>query len=104
MEYDLSRKPGDRVVKLDVLCTWCRVPSYEPLRMDELYRVILPSFLASGGDGFQMIKDEMLKHDSGKPQCPFLSLSSEVVFRNNIPVCMCVHATSTLSIHPFMNT
>uniref|UniRef100_A0A667G026 5'-nucleotidase n=1 Tax=Lynx canadensis TaxID=61383 RepID=A0A667G026_LYNCA len=72
--YDLSRKPGDRVVKLDVLCTQCRVPSYEPLRMDEIYKVILPSFLANGGDGFQMIKDEALRHDSGKHKCLFLSL------------------------------
>uniref|UniRef100_A0A4X1VLH1 5'-nucleotidase n=1 Tax=Sus scrofa TaxID=9823 RepID=A0A4X1VLH1_PIG len=63
--YDLSRNPGDRVVKLDVLCTQCRVPSYEPLRTDEVYKVILPSFLASGGDGFRMIKEEALKHDSG---------------------------------------
>ncbi|XP_034847156.1 5'-nucleotidase isoform X2 [Mirounga angustirostris] len=63
--YDLSRKPGNRVVKLDVLCTECRVPSYEPLRMDKTYKVVLPSFLANGGDGFQMIKDEALRHDSG---------------------------------------
>ncbi|EHB05044.1 5'-nucleotidase [Heterocephalus glaber] len=63
--YDLSRKPGDRVVQLDVLCTKCRVPSYEPLKMDGIYKVTLPSYLASGGDGFQMIKDELLKHDSG---------------------------------------
>eukprot|EP00069_Balaena_mysticetus_P020742 bmy_13014T0 len=63
--YDLSRNPGDRVVKLEVLCTQCRVPSYKPLRMDEVYKVMLPSFLANGGDGFRMIKDEVLKHDSG---------------------------------------
>ncbi|XP_007526197.1 5'-nucleotidase isoform X2 [Erinaceus europaeus] len=63
--YDISRKPGDRVVKLDVLCTQCRVPKYEPLRMDKVYKVILPNFLASGGDGYQMIKEEVLKHDSG---------------------------------------
>ncbi|XP_065744673.1 5'-nucleotidase isoform X1 [Phocoena phocoena] len=63
--YDLSRNPGERVVKLEVLCTQCRVPSYEPLRMDEVYKVILPNFLAKGGDGFRMIKDEVLKHDSG---------------------------------------
>ncbi|XP_023389179.1 5'-nucleotidase isoform X1 [Pteropus vampyrus] len=63
--YDLSQKPGDRVVTLDVLCTRCRVPSYEPLKMDEVYKVVLPSFLASGGDGYQMIKDEVLQHDSG---------------------------------------
>ncbi|XP_027407260.1 5'-nucleotidase [Bos indicus x Bos taurus] len=63
--YDISRNPGDRVVKLEVLCTQCRVPSYEPLRMDKVYKVILPSFLVSGGDGFRMIKDEKIKHDSG---------------------------------------
>lgn len=72
--YDLSRKPGDRVVKLDVLCTQCRVPSYEPLQMDKTYKVVLPSFLANGGDGFQMIKDEALRHDSGKHKCLSLSL------------------------------
>ncbi|XP_054425650.1 5'-nucleotidase [Pteronotus mesoamericanus] len=63
--YDLSRNPGDRVVKLDVLCTRCRVPSYEPLRTDEVYNVVLPNFLANGGDGYQMIKEEVLQHNSG---------------------------------------
>nr|XP_004660517.2 5'-nucleotidase [Jaculus jaculus] len=63
--YDLSQKPGNRVVKLDVLCTKCRVPSYEPLKVDEVYKVVLPSYLVTGGDGFWMIKDELLKHDSG---------------------------------------
>lgn len=71
--YDLSRKPGDRVVKLDVLCTRCREPSYKPLRTDEVYKVVLPSFLASGGDGYQMLKEEVLQHDSGKHRCLFLS-------------------------------
>lgn len=51
----------------------CRVPSYEPLEMDKVYKVILPSYLVNGGDGFQMIKDELLKHDSGKHQHLFLS-------------------------------
>lgn len=79
MVYDLSRKPGDRVVKLDVLCTKCRVPSYDPLKMDEIYKVILPNFLANGGDGFQMIKDELLRHDSGKHECLFLSLKNNKI-------------------------
>lgn len=73
--YDLSRKPGDRVVKLDVLCTRCRVPSYEPLRTDEEYKVILPSFLVSGGDGYKMLKEEALQHNSGQHKCLFLSMA-----------------------------
>ncbi|XP_027710629.1 5'-nucleotidase [Vombatus ursinus] len=63
--YDLKQSPGHRVSSIDVLCTKCREPIYVPLQMDEVYKIVLPSFLAEGGDGFQMIKDESLKHDSG---------------------------------------
>ena len=83
--YDISRNPGDRVVKLEVLCTQCRVPSYEPLRMDKVYKVILPSFLVSGGDGFRMIKDEMIKHDSGKHKRLFPSLTQRYPRTEQIP-------------------
>ncbi|XP_069867074.1 5'-nucleotidase [Dipodomys merriami] len=79
--YDLSRKPGDRVVRLDVLCTRCRVPQYEPLNLDETYKVILPSYLASGGDGFQMIKKELLKHDSGDQD---ISVVSQYILKMKI--------------------
>lgn len=81
MVYDLTRKPWNRVVQLDVLCTKCRVPTYEPLEMDKVYKVILPSYLANGGDGFRMIKDELLKHDSGK--CLFLSCSQRCSAQEN---------------------
>lgn len=83
MVYDLTRKPWNRVVQLDVLCTKCRVPTYEPLEMDKVYKVTLPSYLASGGDGFQMIKDELLKHDSGKHQCLFPSCSQRCSAQEN---------------------
>lgn len=79
--YDLTRKPWDRVVQLDVLCTMCRVPSYEPLKMDTVYKVILPSYLVNGGDGFQMIKDELLKHDSGDQD---ISVVSEYISKMKV--------------------
>ncbi|XP_041502605.1 5'-nucleotidase [Microtus oregoni] len=79
--YDLTRKPWDRVVQLDVLCTMCRVPSYEPLKMDKVYKVILPSYLVNGGDGFQMIKDELLKHDSGDQD---ISVVSEYISKMKV--------------------
>uniref|UniRef100_H3AKR6 5'-nucleotidase n=1 Tax=Latimeria chalumnae TaxID=7897 RepID=H3AKR6_LATCH len=63
--YDLSRKPGDRVVKIEVLCSECRVPHYVPLEMNKVYKVVLPSFLATGGDGYSVLKDEQIQHDSG---------------------------------------
>ncbi|XP_044145289.1 5'-nucleotidase [Bufo gargarizans] len=63
--YNLNNKPGERVVKLHVICTKCRVPKYVPVQMDEVYKVVLPAYLTEGGDGFSMLKNESLKHDSG---------------------------------------
>ncbi|XP_033859388.3 snake venom 5'-nucleotidase-like isoform X2 [Acipenser ruthenus] len=63
--FDLSKAPGHRVKKLDVLCTKCRVPYYEPLDINKTYKVVIPSYVAGGGDGFAMIKEEKLKHDTG---------------------------------------
>ncbi|XP_075779956.1 5'-nucleotidase isoform X2 [Pelodiscus sinensis] len=63
--YDLSRPPGSRVVSIEVLCTACRVPAYVPLQMDKTYKVLLPSFLQQGGDGYYMLKEKSLSHNSG---------------------------------------
>ncbi|XP_061098371.1 snake venom 5'-nucleotidase-like [Conger conger] len=65
VELDLSKPPGERVASLSLLCTQCRVPRYEPLDADKTYKLVLPSYLADGGDGYSMISDEKLKHDSG---------------------------------------
>uniref|UniRef100_A0ACB8GEF3 Uncharacterized protein n=1 Tax=Sphaerodactylus townsendi TaxID=933632 RepID=A0ACB8GEF3_9SAUR len=65
VEYDLSRRPGSRVVSLEVLCTECRVPVYVPLQRNKKYKVLLPSFLAGGGDGYYMLKGGSNNHSSG---------------------------------------
>ncbi|XP_062323348.1 5'-nucleotidase [Osmerus eperlanus] len=65
VEYDTSRAPGERVKSVSVLCTSCRVPIFEALDPNRLYKMVLPSYLVEGGDGFSMIKEERLKHDSG---------------------------------------
>uniref|UniRef100_A0A8D2KW63 Snake venom 5'-nucleotidase n=1 Tax=Varanus komodoensis TaxID=61221 RepID=A0A8D2KW63_VARKO len=63
--YDLTQKPGSRVVSLKVLCTDCRVPVYVPIQMEKTYKVLLPSFLAGGGDGYYMLKGAPSNHSSG---------------------------------------
>lgn len=68
VEYDLSRPVNQRVVSLAMLCTECRVPKYEPLDPEKTYTVVLPSYIAGGGDNFTMIKEELLKHNTGGQQ------------------------------------
>ncbi|TKS75306.1 5'-nucleotidase [Collichthys lucidus] len=65
VEYDLSKPPGRRVKSLSILCTKCRVPQYEPVEDEAVYTVVLPSYIMAGGDGFSMLKNETLKHNSG---------------------------------------
>ncbi|XP_067338888.1 5'-nucleotidase isoform X2 [Channa argus] len=65
VEFDLSKRPGHRVQSLSILCTKCRVPEYKAVQDEAVYKVVLPSYMVTGGDGFSMIRDETLKHDSG---------------------------------------
>uniref|UniRef100_A0A3Q0T022 5'-nucleotidase n=1 Tax=Amphilophus citrinellus TaxID=61819 RepID=A0A3Q0T022_AMPCI len=65
VEYDLSRPVNQRVASLKLLCTECRVPKYEALDPQKTYTVVMPSYVAGGGDNFTMIKEELLKHNSG---------------------------------------
>ncbi|XP_022520687.2 5'-nucleotidase [Astyanax mexicanus] len=65
IEYDLTKPAGERVKNASILCTECRVPRYEPLDPKKVYKVVMPSYLVDGGDGYSMIKEKKLKHDSG---------------------------------------
>lgn len=66
MEYDLSKPVNQRVVSVSMLCTECRVPKYEPLDPEKTYTVVMSSYMVGGGDGFNMIKEELLKHYTGR--------------------------------------
>ncbi|XP_072023582.1 snake venom 5'-nucleotidase-like [Amphiura filiformis] len=65
--YDLTGEPFvDRVSKVVVLCTECRVPKYFPLEEDKLYRIIVPSFIGGGGDGYDVLKENALNYMQGE--------------------------------------
>ncbi|XP_055309122.1 protein 5NUC-like [Sitodiplosis mosellana] len=54
--FNLSKTPGDRVQSVEVLCSNCSTPVYEPLDLMKVYGVILESFIYGGGDGFDMFE------------------------------------------------
>ncbi|XP_076010988.1 snake venom 5'-nucleotidase-like [Genypterus blacodes] len=66
VEFDMSKDPQQRVRTLTVLCTDCGVPRYEPVQDEKVYTVVMPSFMANGGDGYSMIEEERLKYDTGE--------------------------------------
>ncbi|XP_056445719.1 5'-nucleotidase-like [Gadus chalcogrammus] len=73
VEYLVSRPVGQRLVSLEALCTACRMPRYLPVVPDEEYKLVVTSFIADGGDGYDMLKDERLKHDTGDMDVSVLS-------------------------------
>lgn len=52
--FDLKRPSGSRIVKVEVRCAACNVPSYFDVDRNQIYKVIMPNFLAQGGDGYWM--------------------------------------------------
>ncbi|KAK7086251.1 hypothetical protein SK128_018655, partial [Halocaridina rubra] len=60
--YDINLPPGSRVVRLQARCVMCRVPELRDIVEDDIYRIAMPSFLANGGDGYSVIKDNKIDH------------------------------------------
>lgn len=56
VSYNMQNPISQRVVFVEVKCIDCKIPQYEKLDMDKEYRVIMSSFVFSGGDGFEMFK------------------------------------------------
>lgn len=54
--WDVRKPAGERVHSLEVLCRRCEVPQYVPLNRTEVYNVVVGSYLATGGDGFDLVR------------------------------------------------
>lgn len=55
MVYDVDEPTGQQIVSVHVRCQNCSIPVYKPLVLDAYYKIAIPSYLSSGGDGFQML-------------------------------------------------
>lgn len=55
--YNLKRPKGSRVIRAVVRCCECDIPQYSEIKEEMLYNIIIPKFLANGGDGYIMFKD-----------------------------------------------
>lgn len=50
--FNVHNEPGNRVVDLQILCTECRVPKFERVQDDQVYRIVTVSYIFTGGDGY----------------------------------------------------
>eukprot|EP00112_Aurelia_sp_Birch-Aquarium-sp1_P003774 Seg1425.2 transcript_id=Seg1425.2/GoldUCD/mRNA.D3Y31 product="Snake venom 5'-nucleotidase" protein_id=Seg1425.2/GoldUCD/D3Y31 len=65
VSYDMSKPEGSRVVDLRVRCSKCRIPKYGPISKTTTYKVFIASFIAGGGDNFQVFVKHSIKRHPG---------------------------------------
>jgi 5'-nucleotidase len=63
--YDLSKENGKRVTQALARCGECRVPLYEHVDKNKSYKVIMPAFIAKGGDGFTVLEKTKVEQEMG---------------------------------------
>lgn len=63
--YNMTNPIGQRVVSVDLLCNECTVPKYYPLDPTKMYRIVINSFMAAGGDDFSIINEKKQNHIIG---------------------------------------
>ncbi|XP_056643120.1 apyrase-like isoform X2 [Diorhabda sublineata] len=63
--YDLSRIVGDRVISAKIRCQNCTIPIYEDLDENIDYPLVINSFIAEGGSGYQILIDHLKNRTIG---------------------------------------
>ncbi len=59
---------GNNVESVKVMCAACDVPEYLPLDKSAEYGILLPDFIANGGDRYTFLPSETIsRNDTGKP-------------------------------------
>ena len=65
--YDISKAPYEnRVVDAQVLCTECKIPKYVELDDEKTYRILVTSYIAGGGDGYEVVKENAMNITTGR--------------------------------------
>ncbi|RUS88273.1 hypothetical protein EGW08_003975, partial [Elysia chlorotica] len=56
--YDMTQAKGSRVVDVQMMCSKCDIPQFEPLNEKEVYQIVMNNYLSNGGHGYTMIPEE----------------------------------------------
>ncbi|XP_067950858.1 snake venom 5'-nucleotidase-like [Watersipora subatra] len=64
VHYDLCQPIGNRVTYLGLRCLECDIPTFEPLDLTANYTLLTTSFIATGGDGYDMLAKNTLAYEN----------------------------------------
>ncbi|KAK3789426.1 hypothetical protein RRG08_010619 [Elysia crispata] len=81
--YDMSQATGSRVIDVQMMCSKCSIPHFEPLNVTEIYQIVMNNYIANGGDTYTMIPTHTVRrHTIGNVD---LDIFTEHI-RQNSPV------------------
>lgn len=58
----MSQPVGSRLVEIYARCADCRVPQFLPLEDEKVYEVVMNTYMAKGGDGFDVIEKNAISN------------------------------------------
>ncbi|RUS75680.1 hypothetical protein EGW08_016546 [Elysia chlorotica] len=59
--YDMTKAVGSRVVDVQMMCSKCNIPQFEPLNKTEIYQIVINDYISTGGDTYTMLPAEIIK-------------------------------------------
>lgn len=77
--FNGSLPVNQRVKSVSIRCIDCPVPRYQPLELNKYYRMIAPSFIANGGDGFHVSNYKVRTISRGQSVRFFLILNAQTL-------------------------
>lgn len=60
--YDLKNEEMNRVASIEIITIKNNIPKYEPLDLTKFYTCVTNSYMANGGDGFDIISKYKTNH------------------------------------------
>merc|ERR1712150_318188 len=63
--YDVTRRPGQRLVSAKIRCEECKEKTFEDLLDDKVYNVVTSNYVLDGGDGYTMLEESKESHVIG---------------------------------------
>ena len=107
----MKKPEGSRVVEIQVRCASCRFPSYQPIVLSTVYKVILSSYIVRGGAGLTAIDEKKLSHQVGnitvdrvianyfKAKSPIMTgVEGRITFMNDNDDKLCVNGVNTFGL------